>query len=166
MDWIWIYCNSPFVKYCVKFKASYHVNRLPESYEIIFGSSDNTKVSILKNVATVAETDFPGVLDCDELRRFWINWQDGVLIVYDYVYFACSNWNYFPIEGLFPEKNVFSQTRLHPQKQLEEYHRNKKIGFGGKRFKVSIDQSHLRLSCEIYEKCYIGYFSILNSIDW
>ena len=91
MDGISIYCNNSFGKYCVKFKACFRVNRFPESYEIIFGSGDNTKVSILKNVATVAEADFPGVLDCDELRRFWINWQDGVLIVYHNVYFAMFN---------------------------------------------------------------------------
>lgn len=55
------------------------------AYEIIIGSAGNTKSTVLRydglgiTYETVAEEDTPGVLDCIEVRYFWVSWHNGLL---------------------------------------------------------------------------------------
>lgn len=55
------------------------------AYEVIIGSANNTKSTIVRYdyqgilYDTVAEEDTPGVLDCAETRYFWLSWNDGLL---------------------------------------------------------------------------------------
>lgn len=52
-------------------------------YEIFIGGWGNSKSVIRKNRSKpeVAEADTPGILNGDELRGFWIRWQDGNITV-------------------------------------------------------------------------------------
>ena len=61
--------------FCFRFEAS---------YEIILGSYSNTKVSLFREHVLLLEEEHPDLLHCDELRRFWISWNDSALIVWYY----------------------------------------------------------------------------------
>ncbi|XP_031774382.1 uncharacterized protein LOC100869921 isoform X4 [Apis florea] len=52
-------------------------------YEVFIGGWSNSKSVIRKNRTKpdVAEVDTPGILSADEMRGFWIRWNDGVLSV-------------------------------------------------------------------------------------
>ncbi|XP_006621855.1 uncharacterized protein LOC102675334 isoform X1 [Apis dorsata] len=52
-------------------------------YEVFIGGWSNSKSVIRKNRTKpdVAEVDTPGILSADEMRGFWIRWNDGVLSI-------------------------------------------------------------------------------------
>ncbi len=68
------------------------LRRFPVSYEVVLGSYANTKVSVLLGSAVVAETDAAALLDCDDMRRFWVSWKDGALTVRAQRVTWCDTW--------------------------------------------------------------------------
>ena len=50
-------------------------------YELVIGQSSNTKTSIRRQPqqATAAIADTPDILNCDELRAFWVRWYSNHL---------------------------------------------------------------------------------------
>ena len=62
-----------------------HRNDTDHAYEVVFGGGQNQRAFVRKGSSWTGApgyeewTDFPGLVDCDELRTFWTSWGDGLL---------------------------------------------------------------------------------------
>jgi len=87
---MWLTTVTPYIEFefqsCSDLKVALSTNPkdiTSNTYEIIIGGWKNTKSVIRRGImqSTVAEADSPDIVSCDELRPFWIGWENGNMTV-------------------------------------------------------------------------------------